>query len=404
MDSFGASRPDPGGADAPLRILLIARHFPPHVSGGARRPYLLARALNALGAQVRVIAPGLPAGIAGVVAPLLHAPEVSGVAGPAVKASLSARLRSWARWLLLWPDADIRWARRAVRAAEGLGDFRPDWVITTSPPESIHCAGPALARRYGARWAADMRDEWLTRPFRPELAHPLRRWIETIIARDLLRRADLITCVDDVVAREARQLAPKGVVAVLSQFAAPPPPPAELPTDRVHVFYTGSVSLSDPFCDVEALRTAVATASAARPDLLFHFVGRLTPGEAEVLGSAGPPGAVRLYGAVDYETTRTLQAAADAFLVTAARDATAIPGKVYEYRAVGAPIIAAGEGPWRALGGYDPGDAAERLVKLVKRRPGDRVGPGIDTPEDAARRLLALMASVSDPRRTSPTS
>ncbi|KQY35267.1 hypothetical protein ASD21_10755 [Caulobacter sp. Root1455] len=380
-----------------MNVLLIARHFPPLVSGGARRPYLLALALEALGAEVRVVAPGLPPGVKGVVAPLLHAPPLEQADAPPVPApppTLSARLRDLARSWLLWPDAEIRWVRRAVRAAGSLEGFRPDWILTTSPPESIHCAGPALRRRHQARWVADLRDEWLARPFRAELSHPWRRMVEGVIARRLLVRADLIIGVDAVVAREARRLAPGRPIEVLAQFAAPPPPPVDLGPGGVHVLYTGSVSLSDPACGIEPLCAAIAATVRRRSDLVFHFVGRLTPEERAALRATGAGDAVRLHGPRPYDETRAMQAAADGFLVTAAPDATAIPGKVYEYRAVGAPIIAVGEGPWRAIGGYDPGDAADRLSSLAKRRPGERDGPVADTPEDAARRLLAMMRAV----------
>lgn len=380
-----------------LSVLLVARHFPPLVSGGARRPYLLALALEALGAEVRVVAPGLPPGVKGVTAPLLHAPPAEQAGAPSTPApppTLSVRLRNLARSWLLWPDADIRWVRRAVRATETLEAFRPDWILTTSPPESIHCAGPVLRRRFGARWVADLRDEWLARPFRSELSHPLRRAVEGVIARRLLAQADLITCVDAVVAREARRLAPRRPVEVLGQFAAPPPPPADLGPGGAHVLYTGSVSLSDPACGIDPLCAVIAAAVRARPDLVFHFVGRLTSDEQGALRAIGAGDAVRLHGPRPYDETRAMQAAADGFLVTAAPDATAVPGKVYEYRAVGAPIIAVGEGPWRAIGGYDPADAVDRLSSLAKRRPGEREGPAADTPEDAARRLLAMMRAA----------
>ncbi|MBY0422923.1 MAG: hypothetical protein K2Q06_11515, partial [Parvularculaceae bacterium] len=141
-----------------MRLLLIARHYPPAVSGGARRPFLLARALRSRGCEVFVVAPSLPDGEPGRVVP--HPNRDAGTAPPAPPG-----WRDHARDWLLWPDPDIRWSRRAAAAALA-ADFAPDWVWTTAPPESIHIGGLLMKRSRGARWLADVRDHWLDRPHR----------------------------------------------------------------------------------------------------------------------------------------------------------------------------------------------------------------------------------------------
>ena len=80
------------------RLLLLTRHYPPAVSGGIRRPYLLARVLRDLGVEVRVIAPSLPEGEPGLAVPHPNRDPTSdpGAARPSI--------RSIARDLLLWPD------------------------------------------------------------------------------------------------------------------------------------------------------------------------------------------------------------------------------------------------------------------------------------------------------------
>lgn len=225
-------------------ILILARHFPPLISGGARRPYLLSQALAELGCDVRVIAPVLALGVKGLAVAHPYPEPIDEGRGTG-----RYGLRGIAREVLLWPDPDIRWAMRAAREAAA-GEFRPNWVFTTSPPESLHAAGAWLKRRLGCRWAADLRDEWLRRPFRTARRHPLRSAVERVMAHRLLRKADLVTGVDPVVADEASVLAGQPA-HLLTQFAAPPPAPNRFDGEGPHLVYTGSFSLSDPNCRIE---------------------------------------------------------------------------------------------------------------------------------------------------------
>jgi glycosyltransferase involved in cell wall biosynthesis len=371
-------------------VLLFARHYPPAVSGGARRPFLLARGLRALGCELFVVAPDAPPEGAGIGVPHPNRdPAPSTDVAPKPKS-----LRDLARDWLLWPDPDIRWTQRATAAALSALPFAPTLVITTSPPESLHWAGAALQRRFGCAWIADLRDEWLARPFRAARRGRLRAAIERRLARRLLARADLITCVDDVVEREARALAPGAHVAVLPQFADPPPAPEALEGDGRHVLHTGSFSLSDPSCRIEPVLDAFARALAAASDLRLDLVGRLTDAEHAAVEASSARARIARHGPQPYERTRALQAAADGFIVTAAPDATAVPGKVFEYRAAGGPIVAIGDGPWRARGGYSAGDPVALLRDLPPRTPGVAPENPPWTSEDAARRLLELLAEA----------
>lgn len=379
-----------GGSDAGdyrPSILIMARHFPPHVSGGARRPYLLALSLKQLGCEVSVVAPRLPEGIEGLSVPHPHPePSTGGV-------RKRAGLRDLARAHLLWPDPDIRWSMRAARAAHAAG-LRADWIVTTSPPESLHLAGAWLKQRIGGRWAADFRDEWLARPFHAVRLNPVRRALEMRLARWALKTADLLTAVDDVVGREVRSLTGR-YAHHLPQSALPPPEPVALDGTGPHILYTGSFSLSDPRCSIEPTLQAFSAAWLSRPQLRLHLVGRLSETEQAAVETCDAREGILMYGPRSYQEARAFQAAADAFVVTGAPDATAIPGKVYEYRTVGAPIIAIGDGPWRRIGGYADVDAAEAMASLAKNTA--RTAPSVvcETPLEVAVRLLSLMAEIN---------
>lgn len=365
------------------RITLIARHYPPAVSGGARRPSHLAAALRALGVDVSVVAPSLPAGEPGLAVPHPHR-------DPSTETTAPPTLRDHARELLLWPDPDIRWSMRAARAAATLP--APDWILTTSPPESVHAAGAWLKRRTGARWAADFRDHWLERPHRQERKRFWRRSIERAFAEMLLPRADLALAVDASIAAELRKLgahAPQ----VLAHAADPPPAPMALPAETINVVHTGAIALSDPECAIADMLAPFEKALIQNSALRLHLAGRLNDAERAAVAASPASAAIVDHGVLALGEARAMQAGADALIFVASHKMHVPPSKIVEYLACDVPIVACGDGPWRADLRTPPGDPVALLAALTKgaRAPADRVRA--PTPQEIARQLLDLMLS-----------
>ena len=80
---------------------------------------------------------------------------------------------------------------------------RFDCVITSSPPESAHAVGRALARR-GVAWVADLRDAWTFEPIRPPFPTALQRRLDERLERRWLGSADAVVCVSRPVADDLR--------------------------------------------------------------------------------------------------------------------------------------------------------------------------------------------------------
>lgn len=370
------------------KILLLARHYPPAVSGGAKRPFLLAQALRSAGAEVRICAPSLPEGEPGWAVP--HANRDPQTTSGAPHFSL----RAIARDLLLWPDPDIRWSRRAARTV--LADhWRPDWVFSTSPPESIHVAGEWIARQTNAKWAADFRDLWLEAPHRKERLRPHRRVGEKLLARRLLPKADLVTAVDAVVAAEATRLGARGS-RVLPHFIADVlPAPAELAQDTLNIVHAGSISLSDPDANIRDLLHAFETAWERRPALRLHLVGRLTDAELTSVRVSHAADAIEVWGVLSLQGTFSMMAAADALVFVASAKMHVPPSKIVDYMMFDAPIIATGDGPWRQDPRCPEGDPVEAMTELRRgaRRPAS--SPPL-TASEAGTRLLGWMQQTKD--------
>ncbi len=367
-----------------IKILLLARHYPPAVSGGAKRPFLLAQALRATGAEVRVCAPSLPEGEPGWAVPHPNRDPPT-AAGPA-----RFSVRALARDLLLWPDPDIRWSTRAAEIVLSDG-WRPDWVISTSPPESIHVAGEWIARRTNAKWAADFRDLWLESPHRRERLRLHRRIGEKMLARRLLPKADLVTAVDPVVAAEATRLGARNV-HVLAHFSADTRlAPADLPKDTLNIVHAGSIALSDPEASISDMLQPFEAAWTRNPQLRLHLAGRLTDAEQARAKASSAASAIQLWGVLPLDGALSVMAAADALIFVASAKMHVPPSKIADYLTFDVPIIACGDGPWRSDPRVPASDPVQTMEQLKRDDRANTSAPRPRTASEAAAELLHWM-------------
>lgn len=367
---------------SPPFLLIVTRHYPPEISGGARRPFLLARGLRERGWRVAIASPFAPEGEPDWIRTPHPAAERGRVAAEAGEPRQEPGWKSWTRRMVRWPDNEIGWAGEAVQAVIASG-LRPDWVLTTSPPESAHAVGERLKRALGVRWALEMRDSWIEEPLRPELAASgLRRKVEQGIAARWLAAADARIAVSDALAAEMQRLAPGAAspLSVIEHFADPPPPPFHFDGEGPHLLHSGSFTLSHPERKVGALLAAFGALRSAYPTARLHLAGRLTALErAEILVSPHAD-SITLHGELPYTDARALQAGADA-LILYQQGIDALPGKLAEYLECTAPILTLGEGPWKSrLTGIPnwPMESAVMALAAPARTPVNSLSAALD--------------------------
>lgn len=330
-------------------IIIITRHYPPEAAGGSRRPWALASGLRALGCHVRIVAP-LGA----------EDPELMGVAHPIFpflpdSSSIDKSTQTFGdlfrRWLLL-PDPEVRWAFRCLRAIRK-ANLRPDWIITTSPPESLHLIGAILRTQLKCRWLADVRDLWLSSPQRKERNAKWRQVIERVIARATLAQADAFVAVSPIVLAEAESLSgqatPLGIV--VGHFTAEHPElePYKLPVETFNIVHTGQIELSNPLSEIDDLISEFVELLEYKPEAVLWLAGRLSKAEMGKIAKSSAVKSIQILGSVSIQTSRSLQAAADALVIVSGPDSHALPGKVAEYAATDRPILTVGTGPWMSL-------------------------------------------------------
>jgi glycosyltransferase involved in cell wall biosynthesis len=389
-----------------MRIWILARHLPPEVSGGVRRPVALAIGLRKRGHDVTIIGPNgaIIDGIIGVPHPVFPAVASSAPRSNSQNIDLPLRARAldWARRWLLLPDPEIRWAVRCVTALRQLSAKvgSPDWLITTSPPESLHVAGRMAAKTLDCKWLADVRDLWIERPQRRELEQSfMRRWLEGLIARATLSKANAISAVSPIVLREALRLAgpsfDANCGAVIGHFAEPfEGAETPLPLDTFNIVHTGSIGLSNPLSQLTPLLAAFCAVHAKRPEARLYLAGNLNNQEQDQIAKGALTSAIIYLGSVSRDEARALQAGSDALAIVSGPLSHALPGKFAEYQTTGRPILLAGAGPWRALVENAPNiHEFEAAITLEKRTglPTEQAHNLQNDGPDAIDQFVALM-------------
>lgn len=264
-------------------------------------------------------------------------------------------LRRYLAYLLFVPDPLVAWARRtATHPAVREAVSGADWVLASSPPESVHVAAYRLAERAGARLMVDMRDGWLDEPTVPLVpASRIQTTRHRRLEQRILRRAERIVVTSEIWHRLLTDRLPWTAqrAAVLTN-AYPRLPPTlngpRLPDDPVRsltLLYAGKLSSSRGERRIEHLLEPIQRSvgeSSRRGRLLF--VGNLDQDERRQLGEwggrlTGSGWSVEVRPPVSRDEALQLMAAADGLLLLSSSMAS-IPAKLFDYLAVRRPILA----------------------------------------------------------------
>ncbi len=401
-----------------MRILILTQYFAPEVTAGRFRLEAFAEGLLRGGHDVDVVCP-VPNHPAGVIP--------SEFRGRPWFDERSERLAVRRVAVYVRPEKTVAsrlgtygsFAAGAVLAGATLP--RPDAVFASSPPLTVGWSGLVLSARFRRPLVFDVRDLW------PESAAALgqvenQRLIRAarVLERRIYRRSKLIVTANDAFSAYVRELAPAGreVVTVPNGTTAAWMAAGErkveradvgLPEDRFVLAYAGNLGLAQSVDDaIEAIRRL---GSGFRLEIMGDGPRR---GELAALAAQLPPGAVNLRGLVQPEEAAKVLRASDALLVAERQDKT-VSAKLYDYSAIGRPIVAIAQGELQriveseGIGLHVPlGDpdalaaalrtladdtsAGERLTARSRAFAADHLRG------DQADRLCRLLAAVGDSR------
>jgi glycosyltransferase involved in cell wall biosynthesis len=370
-----------------VRVLIFTQFFTPEVGATQTRLHTFAAGLAERGHDVEVICevPNHPQG--------LVRPGYGGRGRLVDRRSLeSFRVRYV--WVRTSPTKTTR-SRLAfygsyMAMAVAVGSFtrRPDVIFASSPPLPVAAAAAIVSRRHRVPWVMDVRDLWPEVAVAVgELSNPRMLAAAERLERRLYASAAAITTVTEpfresiatkVGNAEKIHLLPNGTTRLYLDAARLEPDRAslELPKDKFIWTYAGNVGVA------QGLETAVDAAG-----LLGDEFGLLILGDGPVRrrleerATSHTSGSVFFRDQVPEEDAVRYLRASDALLVPLAADPVLekfVPSKLYDFCAVGRPVVVAAAGEAQRLaesGGTGiavaPGDPDE-LAGVVRRLRLDR--------------------------------
>jgi hypothetical protein len=281
---------------------------------------------------------------------VVHRAAAPGVAIPSRRRELShatvpdlearppvGRLRQILSQWKNFPDHQRSWIGPALGVARRIVASTPvDVVWTTSPPESVHFVGRALARQ-GIPWIADFRDPWSD--YFLARWDPLSRWLVDRVAWRALRPARAFTAASEGIARSIGRATHLPPIRVYNGFDDDVP--AREPFAPRSLGYFGRVDPRDQH--PERLWPALRYVRAGNTPWTVAFF--LTPGGG---GGAGLRVPDDLRPSVAVRPTVPHGAALEAMRrhaallvlgVESARGGDIVPAKVFEYAGSGRPVL-----------------------------------------------------------------
>jgi glycosyltransferase involved in cell wall biosynthesis len=354
------------------RVLMIAHHFPPAGGSGSMRALAFARYLPENGWEPIVVTPGaawaanrddrllaeLPSGLRVV---RTRSFEGRPSRRPPLTPTLSQRerglsldippaLRSNFGHLKRFPDAHLGWLPFALAASTRL-DY--DVAYSSSGPFTSHVVGLVLKKRTGRPWVMELRDGWYrwNRAIFPD--YPIwRDRLERRLEAAAVKHADRVILVSDRMADAfrcqcARALPPAHFATVPNGFdrlQVPQVPVSPRAGDGFDVLHAGALYYGRSLAAVlEAARRLVEADPAFARTFSLTLLGTLDPGVRAELAASGLGQHIRYRGQLDHASTIEAMRAADLLLLVAnttpGAEAT-VPGKLFEYLAVGRPVLA----------------------------------------------------------------
>ncbi len=294
---------------------------------------------------------------------------------------------------LLQPDPQVLWNPQALRvASDEVRSQRFDAIYVTGPPFSSFLLGCKLKKKFDIPLVVDFRDEWmLACRYLENYQHAgraVRRQFSMMT--DVLRTADAVIATTQASACELlrNSQSVKGTQAIsciyngfdtedfreVNSIAN-----EEQPRNKFRIVYTGTLwRLTDISPLVDALLHLNSSSPALASQLELIVAGRRSA-EQDVQLNRLANSSVDLQR-LDYQShTRSLQlvASADVLLLLLANDAGAervVPAKLFEYLAVGKPVLSigpAGEASelLRNIAGHDtlPVDEPEKIASWIAK-------------------------------------
>lgn len=261
-----------------------------------------------------------------------------------------------AKDLALIPDDQILWYPAAKKL--GLKIIREhgiDAIFSTSGPYTNHLVARYLKRKTGLPWIADFRDPWTQNMHRSDFR--LRNRIEERLERSVHREADMTLTVTHSFARDFNEKFGAAISRLeVIHNGYDPADYVELEhvqrdsadADRCVFMYAGIFYQErNPRLLLRAVKELIDEGKVDRQRILLRFAGVFDyPGYSDNIDAVRElelTDVVDIVGHLPHKQALAAMKRADVLLLvgdTAPESGSYIPGKLYEYLAIGHPILA----------------------------------------------------------------
>jgi glycosyltransferase involved in cell wall biosynthesis len=268
----------------------------------------------------------------------------------ASKGSWKDKLAVFIRGNFLIPDPRLFWVDPAYRFLKKYLKENPvDLIVSTGPPHSMHLVALKLKKSFlSVPWLADFRDPWTDIDFYHQLK--LTRLADKIHHRlemKVLIRADVVTVVSPDIRRTTEALCGKTVHVVYNGFD--PEDFGDIDPMDNHNFIISHFGAFNRDRNPSALWKALAKLSAEIPDfrkkLKLRLIGQTDLTIINELEQSGLSAQLEITPHLDHKPGLKLLGQSSVLLLPLNDSPNArgiLPGKMFEYLALGRSILALG--------------------------------------------------------------
>ena len=246
------------------------------------------------------------------------------------------------------PDTEVGWFPFAVLRGKKIIDTENiDCIYSTSGPYTCHLVALCLKQWTNSPWVADFRDPWTQHQF-ASYRFKTRLKIEENMELRILKTADRVVTVTkpfaDGFSHKYHQVSRDKFNVITNGYDANDFSSILSVSQRSHKFtivHTGSFfALRTPKYFLKALRLLLDETPLLKEDIEVVFAGRLEASDKRIIHDLGLEDVVKLMCYVSHQEAISLLSNSDMILLILANTESSVyPGKIFEYMAIGKPVL-----------------------------------------------------------------